>query len=46
MRQQRPHNAGILIGERHGRHIVVTSAHDSIDPFACWIGFIFTAVND
>jgi hypothetical protein len=46
MRQQRPHNAGILIGERYSCHVVIASAHDSIDPFARWVGFIFTVVND
>lgn len=30
--QQRPHGAGILVGQRHGRHILVAPRHDLVDP--------------
>ncbi len=39
VREQRPDDAGILVGERHGRHVLVLSPHPSRQPTARRLGF-------
>ena len=32
MGQQRPHGAGIFVGQRHSRHVLVAPRHHLVDP--------------